>query len=215
MSTVTMNIQEALAKKKILENRLSELKGQKLLYVTAATEVATTVNGYKREDIENKLKSNFDSMRHLISNLRELKCAINMSNATTKITVAGKEYTVADAIARYNSISSERLFLSKCIAQYTTVTSQIEDTNTLVSEPERIAAHVGEILGSESKKNESIYNAVVEDYKKNNILYIIDPNNLEEVLLKWKDELDQFEADIHTALITSNIQTQITVEFED
>lgn len=215
MSTVTMNIQEALAKKKILENRLSELKGQKLLYVTAATEVATTVNGYKREDIENKLKSNFDSMRHLISNLRELKCAINMSNATTKITVAGKEYTVADAIARYNSISSERLFLSKCIAQYTTVTSQIEDTNALVSEPERIAAHVGEILGSESKKNESIYNAVVEDYKKNNILYIIDPNNLEEVLLKWKDELDQFEADIHTALITSNIQTQITVEFED
>ena len=215
MSTVMMNIQEALAKKKILENRLSELKGSKLLYVTAATEVATTVNGYKREDIENKLKSNFDSMKHLISNLRELKCAINMSNATTKIIVAGKEYTVADAIARYNSISTERYFLSKCIAQYTTVTSQIEDTNKVVSEPERIAAHVGEILGSESKKNESIYNAVVEDYKKNNILYMIDPNNLEEVLIKWKEELDQFEADIHTALITSNIQTQITVEFED
>ena len=58
MSEVTMTMQEALAKKKILESdiakRLSSnsLYGNKIYYVSYATETAKTIKGVDRDEFE-------------------------------------------------------------------------------------------------------------------------------------------------------------------
>ena len=221
MSTVQMTLQEALAKKKILESDISKkLSGNvfsnKLQFVTYAPETATNINGIEKETFIQQMKANLTSVKHLISNLTKLKVAINASNAVTKITIAGKEYTVADAIARYRALDSEKGFYSQCASQYNAVLSHINSTNEKVNDPDRVSAYMSTMLTSDTaKKNETLYNSILEDYKKNNIVYLLDPNNLQTELVDWADELATFESEIHTALVTSNVNTTITVEFDD
>lgn len=218
MSTVTMTMQEALAKKKILEDNISKRLGfsAKSAFVAYATDVDKTIGGHEISDATELMRSAFVSLQHLISNLSNLKIAINASNAKTKITVAGKEYTVADAIARYRSLDTEKGFYNACANQYSNVTKSIEQINARVNDPDNVADYVNKILGSDSaKRNESLYNSIVDDYKQKNLVHIIDPNDLTHTLESWNDDLTSFEAEIHTALVTSNVQTTITVEFED
>ena len=224
MATLTMTVQEALSRKKIIEseiqkrmteNNLTYGKG-KSTYVSYASEYAKTIKGIERDAAIATMKGAFVSTKQLISNLTQLKVAINYSNATTKITVAGKEYTVADAIARYRSLDSEKGFYMACATQYANAVHAVKETNERVNDPENISRYMANVFGSESnKKSETLYNSVLEDYKKNNIVYLIDPNNLGDELGNWSDELNSFESEIHTALVTSNVKTTITVEFED
>lgn len=220
MAKVTMTLQEALAKKKILESditkRLSNGLYNRSAFVAYAPETATTINGVDKDEYVEQLKSSFVSLQHLISNLTNLKIAINASNATTKINVAGKEYTVADAIARYRALDTEKGFYSTCASQYGTAAKNVQQINDRINNPDNIAKYMANMLNSETaKKNEALYNTVLEDYKKDNLVYLIDPNNLKDTLEAWVNELNDFESNIHTALVTSNINTTIEVEFED
>ena len=224
MSTVTMTLQEALAKKKIYESQIEKrlsggAYGQTYgdsVFVCYARETDTTINGINRDEFVDKMKADFVSLQHLISNLSRLKVAINASNATTKITVGGKEYTVADAIARYRALDTEKGFLNACVNQYSAITRKIADNNDKINNPDNISRYMSNMLNSESaKKNEALYTTILEDYKKNNIVYLIDPNNFKDELGGMADELNKFESEIHTALVASNVKTTITVEFED
>lgn len=220
MSIVSMTMQEALAKKKILESditkRLSSGIYGKSTFVSYTTDTAVTINGVESNEYIKQMKSSFDSLKHLINNLTKLKIAINKSNAITTITVAGKEYTVADAIARYRALDIEKGFYNTCVNQYNNVIQNVQKTNDNVNDKDNISRYMSNMLVSESaKKNEQLYNTMLEDYKKNNLVHIVDPNNLKDALDPWANELNSFESEIHTALVTSNINTTIEVEFED
>lgn len=219
MAKVELTIQEALAKKKILEDRVNKnyISTQKFAFVAIASETDTTIQGVDREEAIKIMKSNFDSTRHLISNLRALKSAINASNAITKVMIAGKEYTVADAIAKLQSIKYDKKLLEKCEMQLLTAKKEVEKHNASVSEPDALSMYVNRILGSSesAKKNETLYNTIVDDYMKKNLVYLIDPNDLQHMLESYMDDVNQFEEQVHTALLKSNLETIIEVEFED
>ena len=168
-----------------------------------------------REDVENKMKSNFDSVRALVSNLRNLKAAINSSNACTVIEVAGVNYTIANAIARLRALDDEKSVLGSISYQYKQVVEGVRKTNEKVLNPDNEADYLSKILGPDSKKNIDLYNSLRDQYRISNTMYVIDPNNLEEQLPKWQKDIEDFEANVHNALVASNISTTIDVEFED
>lgn len=215
MSLVTMTVQEALNKKKILEKRWAEEMNDEKAYVTYATSTQKVVDGVEREEVESILKSQFDSKVHLLKNLSALKIAINKSNASTIVSISGKEYTVADAIARMNFMDNERKFYNRAMRQYNTCKNNVDATNKKVLDPDNIAAYLSRINGDQTKVRPEVIEALKESYKEENMLHIIDPNNINGVVSKMIDDLDQFEAEVHTKLTTSNINTEIEVEFED
>lgn len=215
MSLVTMTVQEALNKKKILEKRWAEEMSDEKAYVTYATSTQKVVDGVEREEVESILKSQFDSKVHLLKNLSALKIAINKSNASTIVSISGKEYTVADAIARMNFMENERKFYNRAMRQYNTCKNNVDATNKKVLNPDNIAAYLSRINGDQTKVRPEVIEALKESYKEENMLHIIDPNNINDVVSKMIDDLDQFEAEVHTKLTTSNINTEIEVEFED
>lgn len=215
MSLVTMTVQEALNKKKILEKRWAEEMNDEKAYITYATSTQKVVDGVEREEVENILKSQFDSKVHLLKNLSALKIAINKSNASTIVNISGKEYTVADAIARMNFMDNERKFYNRAMRQYNTCKNNVDATNKKVLDPDNIAAYLSRINGDQTKVRPEVIEALKESYKEENMLHIIDPNNINDVVSKMIDDLDQFEAEVHTKLTTSNINTEIEVEFED
>lgn len=215
MSKKIMTVQEALNKKKILEKRWAEEMSDEKAYVTYATSTQKVVDGVEREEVENILKSQFDSKVHLLKNLSALKIAINKSNASTIVVISGKEYTVADAIARMNFMDNERKFYNRAMRQYNTCKNNVDATNKKVLDPDNIAAYLSRINGDQTKVRLEVIEALKESYKEENMLHIIDPNNINDVVSKMIDDLDQFEAEVHTKLTTSNINTEIEVEFED
>lgn len=215
MSKKIMTVQEALNKKKILEKRWAEEMSDEKAYVTYATSTQKVVDGVEREEVENILKSQFDSKVHLLKNLSALKIAINKSNASTIVVISGKEYTVADAIARMNFMDNERKFYNRAMRQYNTCKNNVDATNKKVLDPDNIAVYLSRINGDQTKVRPEVIEALKESYKEENMLHIIDPNNINDVVSKMIDDLDQFEAEVHTKLTTSNINTEIEVEFED
>lgn len=215
MSKKIMTVQEALNKKKILEKRWAEEMSDEKAYVTYATSTQKVVDGVEREEVENILKSQFDSKVHLLKNLSALKIAINKSNASTIVVISGKEYTVADAIARMNFMDNERKFYNRAMRQYNTCKNNVDAINKKVLDPDNIAAYLSRINGDQTKVRPEVIEALKESYKEENMLHIIDPNNINDVVSKMIDDLDQFEAEVHTKLTTSNINTEIEVEFED
>ena len=215
MSKITLTVQDALAKKKIIETRISDLNIGRLAYVSVATELQDNIGGLKRSDYESKLQSNFDMVDSLISNLRAIKSAINASNAVTKITIAGKEYTCADAIARLRSLDTEKGFYVAIKNQIDKCQKEIETRNSRVLDPDNVSEYIGRILGSETKKTDSLYGEILERYKKDNLLYLVDPKHLSEKIESRITEVAEFEAQVHNALVASNITTTIEVELED
>ena len=215
MSKVTLTVQDALAKKKIIETRIRDLNIGRLAYVSVATELQDNIEGLKRSNFESKLQSNFDMVNSLISNLRAIKSAINASNAATKIIVAGKEYTCADAIARLRALDTEKGFYTAIKKQINKCQNEIEERNARVLDPDNVSEYIGRILGSETKKTDSLYGEILERYKKDNLLYLVDPKHLSDKIEGLITEIAEFEAQVHNALVASNITTVIEVELDD
>ena len=214
MSTVTMTMLEALNKKKQLEERLNAFPSNNP-YVTYISELQLSKRSLKVDEIEATLRSNFMSKQHLIKNIAEIKSKINESNAITKITVAGKEYTIADAIARHRAIETEKKFWAECYKQYNATIMKIEELNYDVADPEKVNRNISTLISGFSKMTTEQIDDLKELYIKENTFKIIDPNNLKNIIEDWKNEIDNFEALLHGAMIESNVKTTITCEFED
>lgn len=215
MSIVSMTVQEALNKKKILEKKLSGDSIYDSAYITVATVDQKVISGVEREKIEDLLKAQFISVKHLYENLKALKIAINKSNATTLVKIAGEEYTVADAIARTHFVKEERELLNILQKQYISAKNKVDANNERVLDPDNISDYISKIVGSESKKNSDLIDQLTESYKNSNTMTLIDPNNLHDEIEKMAKELDDFDAEVHTALTVSNINTIIEVEYLD
>jgi hypothetical protein len=214
MATKTITVYEALEEKKLLEKRLTS-GFQKLVYVTAATDAQDTINGINREDIDKRLIGNYTSVKTLIDNYAAITAAINQSNAVTKVTIDGKEYTVADAIARYNTIDIEIDFMNALSSQYSSVLQKVQSNNASVEDPEKMASFISGSLGNSTKATEELLKTVQQLYRENNTLKIIDPNKLGEILEDKTKDVCGFKYKFHTALTCSNTITKITFELED
>lgn len=212
MSTVTMNIQQALSKKKILEDQVKNMT-HKYIYIGYEKEINLDSDAVKEKIAS--MQSAFNKNNALIKNLASIKAALEQHNATCKITVAGVEYTKAEAIARHRAIGVEQTFYSVCRDQLTKATNAVESTNNDVLKPEKVADYVAKTLGTESKRNEQLIESQKESYIKDNTVVLVDPNKLTEKIDDMYNNLVNFEAEIHNALVASNVREMIVVEFED
>ena len=61
----------------------------------------------------------------------------------------------------------------------------------------------------------TFYGEILERYKKDNLLYLVDPKHLSDKIEGLITEIAEFEAQVHNALVASNITTVIEVELDD
>ena len=104
---VKMTVYTALNKRKIYASRLTKLHETGASFIECVLAVETKINGIPREDLVNKLKSNYDKTIDIIRNLYTLNAAITRSNALTEITIGGETMTVTEALTRYDKINTE------------------------------------------------------------------------------------------------------------
>lgn len=108
MSTSTISITRALAELKTLAARIGEITTRSWVTV----KVNEKIGAKTAAEFGEEARSAYQSYTDLLERRNALKCAIVQSNAVTNVEIAGKIYTVAEAIERKNSISFEETMLA-------------------------------------------------------------------------------------------------------
>jgi hypothetical protein len=139
------------------------------------------------------------------------------SNAKTKVTIAGAEYTVADAIKRKEDIEYDKSLLREFEAQRRLVIAQTDSANL---EAERQAdKHIEALFNGQSSKTEQVNPREVEkqreSFMRNHRWEVIDPNGADKCINALRAEIESFEAEVDAVLSESNAITMVTVELED
>ena len=205
-----ITVSRGLVQLKRLDERIKkEIKNIDNFVIANKKKEDNVLNGtYSKENFIKKVKSEWQSLNDLMELRREIKSAIVLSNAKTKVVIAGKEYTVADAIERKNSILNyESSIIRKMNQCYFSVMNEINTNNYTVEEN----AHALFGKPSENKKDEVNRIEMIKTYIDLNRWEIIDPINLKELKETLNKEVEDFLAEVDSVLTESNAVTEIEI----
>lgn len=203
-----MSVTRALAELKLLDKRIHTVMNSAKFVDFSIGEKA--VNGYaSNKEYEDKVKSAYQSVKDLIKRRNDIKSAIVLSNAMTKVKIADKEYTVAEAIERKTSIQYEEQLMQKMKNEYTKVTNNINRKNEEVKE--ELNRKLDALYGREAKTKVDENNELVKSYRNDNEAKMIDPLYIRSTYEKLEQEIDEFLSEVDFVLSTSNTLTEIEV----
>lgn len=215
-----MNVYTALSKRKILQKQLEELQANPVVVSMAVRKSATQINGKSREDVINDMKAAYDRPRALIKNIQAINSAIAISNATTKVEVAGRTYTVEELIFRMLHINDEVKFYNAIVKNLNDSRVAIEKNNRQYLDEATIADHVAKLLptmvapDAPQEERDKQAAQIREIYIKNQEMEMLDPYDLLNKAQDILAELSEFREEVNNALNLSNIQTIIRVNLE-
>lgn len=113
MTTEKMTVHKALCELKTLDSRIQKCMQQNP-FVFANKHANSKVAGVSVGDYCKEVQASYQSANDLIARRDAIKRAVTLSNATVKVTIGGKEYTVAEAIELKNhGVPLKQMLLKK------------------------------------------------------------------------------------------------------
>lgn len=205
-------VTKGLNELKLLDSRINR-KIEEGEFIAAAKLSVQNVNGkITKEAYKANAKSDYQSIVDLIKRRNNIKSAIIQSNAVTKVDIAGKIMTVAEAIDKKSSIEYEISLLEKLTMQYKT------SSDIIIKENEKVDYSIEQLLntayGKEGKEKitQASYDAIAEPYRKANEYGLVDALDGEKLIKEMKDKIERFLSEVDTALQISNSTTIINIE---
>lgn len=206
----TMSITKALAELKLLDKKINRaISGGLYAGYVVGKKVMTGYNSI--QEIEDKAKADYQSVTDLIKRRNKIKSAIVLSNALTKVNIGDKEFTVAEAIERKNSIEYEKQLLNKLKRTYSEIVSYVDNVNEEVKE--RLDKHLETLYGKEGKVKAGENSELIKPFLEENEAKFIDPLDIKKKIEQLENEIDEFLSEVDYVLSTSNTLT--TIEIED
>lgn len=213
MTRETMTIHKALSELKVLDARI-ETAINTPVYCCAKKHSADKIAGTDVTQVEKNIRSYYDKAVDLINRRKAIKRAVVLSNAVTKVSVCGVEYTVAEAIEMKNhGIEFEQRLSSAMKRDYTKAQATISKENENGLE-ERADQYVTAIYGQkDSKTTAADIEKVRNDFITSNQFELVDPIGVLEKI----DDIDKitsgFLSEVDSQLSVSNALTEITIEY--
>ena len=216
MTHETMTVHKALAELKIIDDRISNAINN-VVFVTAVKNGTKKIDGVDINSYNESVRSSYQKANDLINRRNALKRAVVMSNAVTKVMVAGAEYTVAEAIDMKNhGLDGMKMMLNTMARQYRDATYNF-NRNTGESLEEKANQYVMNILGSQGgsadKTDAKQVQALHDAFIANNEFIMIDPLNVEKCIEDVQNKIAEFETEVDAALSVSNAVTTIDIEY--
>lgn len=205
-------IHRCLAELKTLEKRISkDINKIRLIDYKKNSSEKSYETKLTEKDFKEQAKASLDSIMKLISNRNKIKNAIVLSNATTTVKIDNKEYTVAEAIQRKESITYDKMLLESLKEQYKE-SNRIVNINNQKAE-EKAEQQVAAILGSDTKAEEKIL--TMKNIIENNSWTLLDPIKILEVIVDLENTIDSFETEVDHNLSVSNATTVIEIDLDN
>ena len=212
-TTETMTIHKALSELKILNKRISDSIHEGV-YCIANKHSNEKVKGVCIEDYKKIMTGCYDKANDLIKRADAIKRAVVTSNACTKVTIAGTEYTVSEAIyMKDTGIEYKKMMLADMKKQYNEAQKTILLNNGIELDRRAENYVIGLYGGGEKKVASEEMEKVKKAFIKANEYDLVDPINILDKIDCLENEINSFIADVDGALSTSNAITQITIEY--
>ena len=213
MTTEKMTIHKALVELKTLDGRISKAI-KDTTFVVSNPQSSQKVNGISIADYSASVKSKYQQIQDLIARRNAIKCAVVLSNATTKVVIAGKEYTVAEAIEMKNhGLGFTKELISKIHNDYIRAAHTANQSNgdALTN---RADAYIGSLFANADLRNPSVEIAEARrKYIEAQTLILVDPIQAQSVIEELQSTVDAFLVEVDAALSVSNAITQIEVTY--
>lgn len=212
MTHEEMTVHKALAELKILDDRI-----QKAIdahpFVAVKKHGTDNMGGVSAEDFKAQARAAWDKATALIARRNAIKRAVVLSNATTRVRVAGAEYTVAEAIDMKNhGLDGKNALLATMGLQWSRASAAAENANKNLDA--RADEYTKAMFGATDMTKAGAEAAKARaDFVTLQTAELVDPLNLRERMSELEEEVNAFAADVDAALSVSNAVTTITVEY--
>ena len=217
MTQEKMTIHRALSELKTMDDRITKAIDV-VTYVVAVKHSAEKINGVPIAEFKESIKSGYQKVQSLMARRDAMKRAVVLSNATTKVTVAGKEYTVAEAIEQKNhGMEFKKYLRNQLVSQQRTAQANL-DANSGEALEKKAEQYVLSVIGAQPKDSKmsvdsEAMKALRKTYIENNTYDLIDPIGVTKVMENLLDEINEFETEVDAALSVSNAVTVIEFEY--
>ena len=207
----TMTIHEALSELKMLDNRITR-KIRAIQFCAANRHSNTKINGETIDKFKENVVSEYQSVRDLIKRRAAIRNALSRSNATTTVTVAGHEYTVAEAIEmKKTGVELIKSLRDTIQRHFSSARDGVEEENDALEE--RADRYVNGLFSNKDKANKDDMKATRDAYITSNTFELIDPINARDEIDKLSTQVETFEHEVDSKLSVSNAITTITISY--
>lgn len=208
-----MTIHEALSELKMLDKRIQK-KIRDAKFCTTNRHSNSKINGKSIEDFTANVKSEYESITDLIKRRAAIRNALSISNARTTVTIAGKEYTIAEAIEMKASGMANYMALAKAMElQFLECATVIEHEN---GDKLRDAAdaYVNGLFGTKEKSvNADEIERARKTYVENHTVDFIDPLDAAKKIVDLDDYIGKFNSEVDSKISISNATTTIEISY--
>ena len=213
MTTETMNIHQALVELKTLDKRI-EAAIQEGEWVVANKHGNGKIGGIDLKDYIENVKSRHQKVTSLIARTEAIKRAVVNSNAVTKVIIAGKEYTVAEAIDMKNhGVERLRALVHRLTSDYNLAKLTADRANGAELE-RRADDYVRTMIGNTDVKGmtEEV-KRMREEFIKAQTVELVDPIGVLKQIELLNEQITSFEVNVDAALSVSNALTTIAISY--
>lgn len=213
MNEKKMNVHQALAELKLLDKRIADATTG-VTWVVANEHVNAIIAGVKLTDVIEGIQSQYKKVTDLIKYRDALKRAVVASNAVTKVTIAGVEYTVAEAIdAKNHGMATLAALRNRMLRDYEQAKSTAEIQNGSRLEA-RAETYVKSMSGQTVTKDMTEdMRRMRDDFIEKHTTELVDPIGVRKVAEDLNEKITAFTAEVDAVLSTSNSLTEITVRW--
>lgn len=205
-----MTLAKALVELKLLDSRVEKArcafvpvaikKGPKFL-----SSAITSQEAFEQETV-----ADWQKLRNYYERRRKIKGAILKANATTVLTIAGCEYTLAEAIDMKRAMDVEQDMLDTVKGKVRTAQTEVDRLN--VGARDKLLKLLESMYAKrENQLSESDHEAVSKPFNEANEASLVDPIGIEKVMKDSQERIDLFHADVDVALSVCNATTSIEI----
>lgn len=213
MTTERMNIHQALVELKTLNKRIEAAinEGE---WVVANKHSNNKISGVDLTDFAENIKSRHQKVTSLIARAETIKRAVVNSNAVTKVLIAGKEYTVAEAIEmKNNGVERKKKLVFRLHTDYIQAKAVADRANGAELE-RRADEYIRTMLGTTDIKGMTgEVQRMREDFIKAQTVELVDPIGVLKQMELLNEGITAFETNVDAALSVSNALTNIEISY--
>lgn len=198
-----MSIHRVIAEIKATEQKLQTLNANPFVFTVPVDAVADTAEGKRLS------QANYDSVAALLTKLAVLKAARNLANATTKVTIAGVEMTVDEALAKKSANVYELTFLNTLRAQMTAGKQRVDQVQAQIET--KIGQQVSAASSGTKKATDdeiAVFRSMAE---RNTKIALVHFDGLTAQIEQRAKALEQFTTEVDYILSESNAVTKVEV----
>lgn len=213
MTTEKMSVHKALCELKTLDSRIQK-NIQQAVFVFANKHANNKISGVSIGEYSAEVKAAYQSVTDLIARRDAIKRAVTLSNASVKVVIGGKEYTVAEAIEMKNHGIPLLQLLLKKLENDNQRARREADNNNGDSLELRADEYVKSLYGNVDMKGASEeIKKVRADFIAAQTMEIVDPIGIRAEMETLEKEINDFVVEIDSALSVSNALTELTIEY--